>query len=115
MITPPINILIFEDSATAKEPFFEWIHRLDRMDRARILSRLDRVEQGNLGDFKSLGEGLFELRFSFGSGYRIYFGMENCTLIILLTGGSKSQQKKDIKQAHQYWDEYKREKSNERV
>ncbi len=91
------------------------ISSIDRMNRARILTRLDRVEQGNLGDYKPLGKGLFELRFTFGPRYRVYFGMENRTLILLLAGGSKATQKKDIKQAQLFWDMYKRNSTDERI
>ena len=69
-------------------------------------SDINRVEQGNLGYHKSLGNGLFELRFTLGAGYRIYFGIEENTIIILLNGGSKASQKKDIGRAHVYWADY---------
>ncbi len=97
------------------EPYTEWINSLvDWKIKARIEQRLRRVEQGNLGDYKSLGGGIFEFRFDFGSGYRVYFGKKQEKLIILLIGGDKSTQKKDIISAKTYWDEYK-EGKNEKV
>ncbi len=76
------------------------------MVRARIQNRLRRLEQGNYGDWKSVGQGIRELRLPFGSGYRIYFGEHKDQLIILLIGGDKSTQSKDIKNAQDYWYEY---------
>ena len=89
-----------------KKPFIEWLEALDKPIRYRVKERLDRVMLGNLGDWKSVGEGVAELRLNFGSGYRIYFGQEGDTLILLLSGGDKTSQKKDIKKAQQYWKEY---------
>ncbi len=68
------------------------------------MSRLDRIEKGNLGDSKSLGKGVFELRFFFGPGYRVYFGVRGTKIIVLLCGGDKHTQKKDIEAAYIYWD-----------
>ena len=75
--------------------------------RAKIRARLDRVEEGNLGDYKSVGEGVFELRIDYGSGYRIYFGQEGSRIIILLCGGDKSTQAQDIRKAQEYWEDYR--------
>jgi putative addiction module killer protein len=66
---------------------------------------------GNLGDHKSLGDGLFELRVDHGPGYRVYFGRDGDRLVVLLCGGDKSRQVKDIETAREYWAEYRREKS----
>lgn len=90
-----------------KVPFAEWLDSFqDRKTRLKIKLRLDRVEQGNLGDFKVVGEGVFELRIDYGGGYRIYFGQVGLTIILLLCGGDKSSQKKDIKLAQKYWRNY---------
>jgi len=90
-----------------KVPFTQWLDSLkDRKARAKIKLRLDRVEQGILGDFKSVGEGVFELRIDYGGGYRIYFAQVGLTIILLLCGGDKSSQKQDIKQAQKYWRDY---------
>lgn len=82
--------------------FSKWFRKLkDRNARTRILDRLVRVEQGNLGDHKPIGDDLFELRFTFGAGYRIYFAQEADQIIILLVGGDKSTQGRDIQKARE--------------
>lgn len=73
--------------------------------RARIRRRLDRLELGNYGDYKSLTGGINELRLDFGKGYRIYFAEQDGLIIILLCGGDKSTQKKDIQKARDFWHE----------
>ncbi|MEH1883514.1 MULTISPECIES: type II toxin-antitoxin system RelE/ParE family toxin [unclassified Nostoc] len=91
-----------------KNIFDEWLDSLrDRRAKAKIRARLDRVEDGNLGDCKSVGEGVFELRIDYGQGYRIYFGQEGITIIILLCGGDKSTQKQDVDKAQEYWKDYR--------
>lgn len=108
------RIIIYEE-ASGGEPFIEWLTGLDRSVRARILTRLDRVEQGNFGDHKQISEGLYELRLHSGAGYRVYFGRDEDSVILLLSGGSKTSQRKDIKRAQQFWSEYKRRKSDENL
>jgi putative addiction module killer protein len=78
----------------------------DKILRYRIKERLDRVALGNLGDYKFISNGVYELRLAFGSGYRIYYGSEESTVILLLCGGDKSTQKKDIKKAITYLENY---------
>ncbi|MFN6496128.1 MAG: type II toxin-antitoxin system RelE/ParE family toxin [Nostoc sp. DedQUE01] len=91
-----------------KNVFDEWLDSLrDRRAKAKIRTRLDRVEDGNLGDCKSVGEGVCELRIDYGPGYRIYFGQEGITIIILLCGGDKSTQEQDIVKAQEYWKDYR--------
>ena len=91
---------------TNKEPFKDWIGSLDYSTQERILTRINRIKFGNFGDYKNLGDGVFELRFDFGSGYRIYFGKSGNKIIILLCGGDKKTQNKDIEKAKQYWKHY---------
>jgi len=89
-------------------PFNEWLDELDDQNAvARILARLARVRQGNLGDCKSLGEGVSELRVDYGPGYRVYAGQKGRTLVILLCGGDKRTQERDIQRAKRYWQDYK--------
>ena len=89
-------------------PFSEWQTSLkDIRTRARIDARLLRVKMGNLGDCKSVGEGVFEFRLDFGPGYRIYFAQDGEVIIMLLCGGSKKGQGRDIETAHAYWKEYR--------
>ena len=77
--------------------FDEWIDTLrDRRDRARILLRIERLQAGNFGDHKSIGDGVSEMRFTFGPGYRIYYVLRERTVVILLCGGDKGSQRRDI-------------------
>lgn len=90
-----------------KKPFINWLESLkNKQVRYRIKERLDRVALGNLGDYKSIGSGVFELRIKFGSGYRIYYGNKETKIILLLCGGDKSTQKSDVKKAIHYWKDY---------
>ena len=84
----------------------KWLDDLDTKTRARIQARVLRVEQGNLGDCKSLGGTIWELRLDFGPGYRVYFGIQGKSLVILLLGGDKGSQSRDIEQAKTYWKEF---------
>ena len=94
-------------SANGKKPFITWLESLkDKKIRYRIKERLDRITLGNMGDFKPIKHGVSELRLDFGSGYRVYFGEEKQKVIILLCGGDKSTQEKDIKKAIKYWEDY---------
>ena len=74
--------------------------------RARIQARFLRFDNGNLGNHKSVGEAVWEARIMFGPGYRIYFGKEGRSIILLLLGGDKSSQAADIRKARQLWKEY---------
>ncbi|RUR78295.1 type II toxin-antitoxin system RelE/ParE family toxin [Chlorogloeopsis fritschii PCC 9212] len=95
--------------ADGKSPFAEWLDSLrDMRARVKIERRLQRVELGNLGDYRSVGEGVFELRIDYGSGYRVYFGQIGTTIILLLCGGDKSTQEQDIVTAKKYWRDYER-------
>jgi putative addiction module killer protein len=86
------------------DQFVRWYETLrDRVAIARIAMRLDRVESGNLGDWKSVGEGVRELRIDHGPGYRIYFGVQEQTIVILLCGRTKRSQSDDIAAAHAMW------------
>lgn len=93
-------------SADGKSPFREWLEDLDITARARIQARILRFETGNLGDHKSVGEGVWESRLMFGPGYRIYFGKESRSIILLLLGGDKSSQAGDIRKARLLWREH---------
>lgn len=95
-------------TSRGREPFTEWLISVhDRNTRNKIERRLDRIISGNFGDYRSVGAGVFELRFSFGAGYRIYFGEVDDTIVLLLCGGDKSSQAQDIERAKRYWLEYK--------
>jgi len=82
------------------ENFAKWINGLrDIRARARILVRIERLASGNPGDVKSIGEGVSELRINYGPGYRVYYKRRGQKVVILLAGGDKSTQAKDIKTA----------------
>ena len=88
-------------------PFREWLESLAIPIKAKVQARIFRFENGNLGDVKNVGSGVWEARFNTGPGYRVYFGINEQTIIILLGGGDKKTQKKDISSAKEYWREYK--------
>ena len=80
--------------------FDKWLSGVKNVQhRARVISRLDRVQYGHFGDHKSIGSNLFELRFFFGSGFRVYYTIQNGIVVLLLCGGNKSTQSRDIKKA----------------
>lgn len=90
-----------------KEPFVDWLESLkDKTLKARIKNRIRRMEMNHFGDCKNLGDGVFELRFHFGAGYRVYFGVKAEKIILLLCGGDKSSQIQDIATAKLYWQDY---------
>ncbi len=94
-----------------KEPYANWESSLkDSKTRAIVRARINRIRLGNFGDCEPVGKGVYELRIHHGPGYRVYFGRQGNKLVILLTGGSKSSQKRDIKRANEYWLEYKSNK-----
>lgn len=86
--------------------FADWFKRLDARAAAKVATVLARLEAGNLSEVKSVGAGVLERRIHFGPGYRIYFGREGSKLIILLGGGTKQRQQRDIEQAKRRWVEY---------
>lgn len=90
-----------------KAPFEQWVRSLrDKQTKARILTRIDRVRLGNFGDCESVGAGVYELRIHFGPGYRVYFGLHGDEIVLLLCGGDKSTQVRDIDAAKSYWQEF---------
>jgi putative addiction module killer protein len=89
-----------------EKPFIEWMEDLDKVVRCRVKARLDRVVLGNFGDHKYIADGVFELRMNFGAGYRIYYGNDGAHIILLLCGGNKRTQEKDIKKAIACWQDY---------
>jgi putative addiction module killer protein len=99
-----INIVIYT-TKTGKVPFLDWQNKLDRKTRAIIKTRLDRVAFGNFGDSKPIKNGnrIRELRIDYGPGYRVYFATKNMQVVVLLIGGDKGSQDRDIAKAKQYW------------
>lgn len=102
-----IEIEIYE-TCSGKCPFIDWVDRLkEPHTRARIFTRLDRLKMGNFGDCKSIGNGVHELRIHYGPGIRIYYSKIDMKVILLLCGGDKNSQKKDIKNAQAFFEDYK--------
>jgi putative addiction module killer protein len=93
-------------TADRRSPFREWLGLLTRAVRARIQARVLRFELGNLGDHKGVGGGVWEARVMFGPGYRIYFGKDGDSVIMLLVGGDKGSQAKDIARAQDFWSDF---------
>jgi len=90
-----------------KSPYEDWFNSLrDNKAKAKIRIRIGRVMAGNMGDYRSVGSGVFEFRIDYGPGYRIYFGRLGSTIVLLLCGGDKDSQKRDIRQAKEYWQDY---------
>lgn len=103
-----MNYEIREYIANGSSPFHRWLSSLDSSIKARVFKQLTRMENGNLGDSKGVGDGVQELRMHFGAGYRIYYGWDGETIIILLGGGAKRKQAADIKAAKARWTEYRK-------
>jgi putative addiction module killer protein len=101
---------IKEFTETENSPFADWFDSLDAITAARVDKYIRRLEAGNFGAVKSLDEGVLELRLDFGPGYRVYFGRDGKTIIILLGGGSKRRQSADIAAAIERWKRYKQMK-----
>jgi putative addiction module killer protein len=97
----PREILICQDG-NGRAAFTEWLNGLDVVSRARIRVRIDRIEDGLMGDVRAVGEGVFELRLDFGPGYRVYFGQMGQQIHLIL-GGSKQGQSEDIDRAKRFW------------
>lgn len=102
---------IREYTVEGRSPFAEWFDELDAVTADRVDRYIRRLETGNFGAAKVVGEGVSELRLDFGPGYRVYFGRDGKTLIILLGGGSKRRQDADITAAIARWKHYKQTKN----
>ena len=103
----PKMVIVYQ-TENGKEPFTDWIGRLrDAKGRRAILQRIGRLEYGLYGNCEPVGEGVSELKIYAGPGYRVYFGEEDGHIVVLLCGGDKSTQAKDIKAAKAYWKEYR--------
>jgi putative addiction module killer protein len=95
-------------SAGGESPFESWFSDLDAPAAAKVSVALVRLGQGNTSNAKGVGEGVLEYRIDWGPGYRVYFGRDGETLVILLTGGAKQRQQCDIERAKELWADYKR-------
>ena len=95
-------------ASNGESPFQKWFSDLNAAAAAKVSVALARLEQGNLSNVKTVGEGVLEYRIDWGPGYRVYFGRDGDVLMILLTGGTKQRQQNDIDTAKVSWTDYKR-------
>lgn len=91
-------------------PFAAWFGGLEAVAAAKVTTAVRRLELGNFSNVKGVGGGVFEYRIDFGPGYRVYFGKDGETVVILLGGGTKKRQDRDIATAHARWSDYKKRK-----
>ena len=96
-----------------RSPFGRWFDDLDARAAARVRTALARMEAGNLSNVRGVGSGVLERRIHAGPGYGMYFGKDGETLVVLLGGGTKDRQQKDINDARDLWQEYRRRKQLE--
>ena len=101
------RIIKIAQLANDKAPFIEWMNSLDKVTKARVQSRLTRLLENNFGDHKKIDSEISELRLKFGSGYRIYYTEVDNTIILLINGGDKSTQSKDIEKAKSILQEWR--------
>ena len=101
------KLKILEFLVNGKSVFRRWFDELDAHAAAKVTTALYRLEEGNFSNVKPVGKGVSEGKINFGGGYRIYFGQDGKELIILLLGGTKKTQAKDILLAQEYWELYK--------
>ena len=109
---PEIELLLYHPGRSS--PFSDWLGSLkDPRAVAIVRARLNRIRLGNFGDCRSVGGGVQELRIDYGPGFRVYFGRRSPFAVVLLVGGSKKSQAKDIETARKFWREYSDVKNNE--
>jgi putative addiction module killer protein len=101
-------------ASDGKSPFETWFVELESAAAAKVVVALARLETGNLSNAKGVGEGVIGYRIDWGPGYRVYFGRDGDTLVILLTGGAKKRQQRDIDTAKALWADYRRRRPRAR-
>jgi putative addiction module killer protein len=100
--------LVHYQTRDGERPFVEWLETLsDGRARAKIQARLARLAVGNFGDIAPVGGGVMELRIHWGPGYRVYFARRGAVIVVLLCGGDKRTQRRDIDRAKAYFHDYK--------
>jgi putative addiction module killer protein len=107
---PMVQYAVREFLKDGLSPFAGWFNNLNAVAASKVTTALYRLEYGNFSNVEPVGEGVSEYKIDFGPGYRIYFGQDGKTLIILLFGSNKKTQKKDIGKAKELWREYKTRK-----
>ena len=97
----------FLRSRGGRIPAIDWLNTFtDVRTKAKLTARIERLGEGNFGDFKNVGDGVFELRVHYGPGFRVYFGFHQNQVVIIIYGGDKNTQTKDIKKAKTLWREF---------
>ncbi len=109
-----IEIKAYVDSS-GRSAFASWFDRLNEPASYRVAAALIRLGQGNFSNVKSVGQGVLEYRINFGPGYRVYFGRDGEEIVILLGGGHKQRQDRDIEDAHVRWHDYKQRKPRRQI
>ena len=104
-----IDVREYLDSS-GHSPYAAWFEGLDAQAAAKVATAITRISLGNFSNVKGVGAGVFEYRLNFGPGYRIYFGQDGEKLVILLAGGTKKRQRRDLSAAIANWQDYKRRK-----
>jgi len=104
-----VQILEYIDPS-GTSPYRDWFDSLNAQAAARVTVAVTQIGLGNLSNAKGVGAGVHEFRIDFGPGYRVYFGRDGDQFIILLAGGTKSRQQKDIEAAQKRWADYKKRK-----
>jgi putative addiction module killer protein len=95
------------ERADGRKPFEIWLETLkDQRAKARVVVRIERAKAGLFGEYRDLKDGVFEVKDDFGPGYRVYFGIHRDNVIILLVGGDKGSQDRDIAKAKEYWSDF---------
>jgi putative addiction module killer protein len=102
-----IEVLLYQEK-DGSAPFAEWFDALDEQAAAKVTIAVERLRHGNFSNIKGVGEGVQEFRINWGPGFRLYLGRDGDKLVILLTGGTKRQQDKDIARAKEHWADYKK-------
>jgi len=97
-------------TVTGASPFRSWFDKLDSREAAKVTTTLTRMGIGNTSNVESVGGGVYERKIDYGPGYRIYFGMDGETLVVLVGGGTKKRQTQDIATTGERWADYKKRK-----
>jgi putative addiction module killer protein len=108
-----LSVLEYLDRA-GSSPFAEWFQKLDAVAAAKVTAAVRRLELGNFSNVKGVGAGVFEYRIDFGPGYRVYFGKDGAAVVILLGGGTKKRQDRDVAVAQKRWADYKKRRTQEK-
>jgi putative addiction module killer protein len=101
-------------TSSGRIPYDDWYLGLDLTASLRVARAIERLKQGNFSNVKGVGSGVMEFRIDFGPGYRVYFGLDGQELVLLLTGGDKRRQQRDIDAAIEFWNDYRRRKRESR-